>query len=511
LRLINYIKTRPTNNTRVNPDTNMADSSAAIAIPRAWRLPVLSGLAAFAMSYLLFQYVTPVAGYFATLPPGVASLLCAAIVAVVAATCTMLILTRWLRVYNLRTRIALDAMSQGLCMFDGDERLVLCNRRYCDMYSLPTAITRSGISLSELLEHRIANGTFARNIEDYRRELMASVSQDTITHNEVNSADGRIISVLNRPMPGGGWVATHEDITDRRQAEQEHAQFQQQAQNRSRIEEAIAAFRQRIEDHLHTVTEGAKTMRKSATMLFASSEKTSTNAEGAVGASNEASANVDTAAVATDELTSSIAEIGQQLAMTSEIVREAVGEAKNTNQQINTLAQAAQKIGDVIKLIHTIAGQTNLLALNATIEAARAGEAGKGFAVVASEVKSLAVQTGKATENISRLIASVQGATSSAVAAIRRITERMQEIDGYAAAVTSSVGEQSSATTEISHNVASAAQGAKLVVSALGEVADAATDTRQSAENVLSASQALETLASELRREVETFLARVAA
>jgi methyl-accepting chemotaxis protein len=340
---------------------------------------------------------------------------------------------------------------------------------------------------------------------------MASVSLDTITHNDVNSADGRIISVLNRPMPGGGWVATHEDITDRRQAEQEHAQFQQQAQNRSRIEEAIAAFRQRIEDHLHTVTEGAKTMRKSATMLFASSEKTSTNAEGAVGASNEASANVDTAAVATDELTSSIAEIGQQLAMTSEIVREAVGEAKNTNQQINTLAQAAQKIGDVIKLIHTIAGQTNLLALNATIEAARAGEAGKGFAVVASEVKSLAVQTGKATENISRLIASVQGATSSAVAAIRRITERMQEIDGYAAAVTSSVGEQSSATTEISHNVASAAQGAKLVVSALGEVADAATDTRQSAENVLSASQALETLASELRREVETFLARVAA
>src|SRR4029077_19993695 len=174
-------------------------------------------------------------------------------------------------------------------------------------------------------------------------------------------------------------------------------------------------------------------------------------ADGAVSASNEASTNVETAAVAADELSGSIHEIGRQLARTTDIVRAAVGEAQGTNQQITALSQAAQKIGDVVKLIRTIAGQTNLLALNATIEAARAGESGKGFAVVASEVKSLAVQTAKATEDISKLIGAVQTSTGSAVDAIGRIAIRMQEIDSYATAVSAAVEEQSAATGEISH------------------------------------------------------------
>ena len=164
----------------------------------------------------------------------------------------------------------------------------------------------------------------------------------------------------------------------------------------------------------------------------------------------------------------------------------------------------------MIKLIRTIAGQTNLLALNATIEAARAGEAGKGFAVVASEVKSLAIQTAKATEDIAKQITAVQEATSGAVAAIGRITGRMQEIDGCATTVSAAVDQQSSATGQTSQNVASAAGGAKLVLSVLGEVAGAATDTRHSAESVLNASQAVETAAADLRNEVEGFLDSVA-
>jgi methyl-accepting chemotaxis protein len=230
-----------------------------------------------------------------------------------------------------------------------------------------------------------------------------------------------------------------------------------------------------------------------------------------VSASNEACANVETAAAASDELATSIGEIGRQLDLTTDIVRMAVGEAQGTNSQIDALAAAARKIGDVIKLIRDIAGQTNLLALNATIEAARAGDSGKGFAVVASEVKSLAVQTGKATEDIAALITAVQTATSGAVGAIGRIAGRMGEIDGCATAVSAAVSQQSAATSEISQNVASAASSKRQVVLTLGEVANAATETARTAESVLTAAQAVETAAQELRAEIEGFLARVAA
>ncbi|HET7911748.1 MAG TPA: PAS-domain containing protein [Pseudolabrys sp.] len=487
----------------------MVEHTSAHAHARDWRLVMRAGGASFAVSYALLHYVVPVARWGAPAP--VVSFFLSAIIALLAMAATLAALSRMLRTDNQRMRIAINNMSQGLCMFDGNERLVICNQRYMDMYKLSADIVKPGCTLQSLLEYRIRNGSFTRDPVEYRRDLVGAMSAGKTTSTEVKSADGRSISVINRPMVDGGWVATHEDITERRDAERERVSMQEQQQRRAVIEQAIAVFRQRVEDHLRTVSEGATTMHATATTLFGNSAQTSQSADGAVSASNEASTNVETAAVAADELSGSINEIGRQLSRTTEIVRAAVTEAHGTNNQITALADAAQKIGDVIKLIRAIAGQTNLLALNATIEAARAGEAGKGFAVVASEVKSLAVQTAKATEDISKLIMGVQAATTSAVSAISRISGRMQEIDSCATAVSAAVEEQSAATGEISQNVASASDGAKVVVQVLGDVSGAAAQTRESAENVLSASQAVDAAAAELRREVEGFLARVAA
>ncbi len=493
-----------------DPGTTMDESSAS-DFSRDWRLVALIGCAWFPASFALFHFAVPLGPWAAAAPELLVSTSAAGLTTLLAMLASAIGVTRRMHVANGRMRVAINNMSQGLCMFDGDERLVVCNRRYMDLYDLPAEVVKPGRTLASLLEFRIENGSFSRDPDEYRQGLVAAMAQGKTTTAEVKSASGRVVMVINRPMAGGGWVATHEDITERRSAERERAAMQEQQERRTIIERAIAAFRQRVEDHLRTVTDGAMAMRSTATALLTSSGQTAQRAEGAVSASNEASTNVQTAAVAADELARSIGEISHQLAMTTTIVRAAVEEAQGTNAQISALSQAAQKIGDVIKLIRTIAGQTNLLALNATIEAARAGEAGKGFAVVASEVKSLAVQTAKATEDISRLISAVQTSTGSAVDAIGRIANRMQEIDSSTTSVSAAVQQQSAATSEISQSVAGAADGAKLVVSVLGNVTGAASETRQSAESVLTASQAVEAAAAELRHEVEGFLARVAA
>jgi hypothetical protein len=187
----------------------------------------------------------------------------------------------------------------------------------------------------------------------------------------VKASDGRLVNASNQKMPGGGWVSTHEDVTEQRRALEERAAVQDQEQRREIIDGAIASFRPLVEKLLSTVSESATTMRSTAAALFGSSEQTSQRAESAVHAFHEASVNVETAAVAADELSRSIAEISRQLGQTNEVVGIATGEARATDGEIAGLASGAQKIGDVIKLIRDIAGQTNLLALNATIEAAR--------------------------------------------------------------------------------------------------------------------------------------------
>ena len=191
-------------------------------------------------------------------------------------------------------------------------------------------------------------------------------------------------------------------------------------------------------------------------------------------------------------------------------MRSAVSKTKATNDAFVELKGAAETIADVVKLIQRIAGQTNLLALNATIEAARAGEAGRGFSVVASEVKSLAVQTAKATEVISAQVSAVQASTVGAIEEIRSIEKHMDEISKYACSVVAAIEQQSEATNTISGNVSNAAQETSNIAMMLGEVVSAAIATRGSAKTVLTASQAVESAANNMKDEVENFLQSVA-
>jgi methyl-accepting chemotaxis protein len=415
-----------------------------------------------------------------------------------------------LREQNLRLQAALNNMAHGLCMFDAGGRLLICNEPFMQMYNLSPDVVRPGTPLLDYLRFRAANGTYSGDPRQYHDDIMRRMTKNERMNTENVLPNGRVVSVMNQAMTGGGWVGVHEDITERRRAVEERTAMIEQEQRRTVVDAAIGVFRERVESVLRTVAESTSSVRSTATTLYRSSDETSQQAEGALKTSNEASVNVSVAATAADEMSSSIAEISRQLHKTAEIVRTAVNEAEATNGEIAGLMTAAEKIGEVVKLIQNIAGQTNLLALNATIEAARAGEAGRGFAVVASEVKSLAVQTAKATEEIISHIAAVQGSTQGAVDAIRRIAERMQQINEYTSDVAASVEEQNAATGAISQNVASAAEGAKVIVGVLGQVAGSANGGRSSAQTMLAASGVMEDAAGKLRSEVESFLAKVA-
>src|SRR6202140_3659553 len=174
-------------------------------------------------------------------------------------------------------------------------------------------------------------------------------------------------------------------------------------------------------------------------------------------ASEEASANVQSVAGASEEMMASVSEIGRQVQESNRIAGEAVAQAQNTDARIAELSKAAERIGDVVSLITSIAEQTNLLALNATIEAARAGKAGRGFAVVAQEVKALAAETEKATEDITRQISTVEATTSRAVLAMKTIAGTIARLDEIAHVVAVAVQQQGVVTQQIASSASGAA------------------------------------------------------
>ena len=272
-------------------------------------------------------------------------------------------------------------------------------------------------------------------------------------------------------------------------------------------ERALAErFEAKVKGVVEAVTAASGALHSTVGAMAGTAETTSAQTKMVASASEEASSNVQMVAAAVEELSASSAEIGRHVAASTRIAEKAVAEAGHTNQTVTGLAEAAQKIGQVVDLINSIAGQTNLLALNATIEAARAGEAGKGFAVVASEVKGLASQTARATEEIVAQISGIQQATATAADAIGRITATIGEISGIAGAMADAIRQQDDATRQIAANVQTTSTRTSDVLAAVGKVAHAASETGEAAQGVLGYSSDLNRQASILQQEVEAFL-----
>jgi methyl-accepting chemotaxis protein len=283
------------------------------------------------------------------------------------------------------------------------------------------------------------------------------------------------------------------------------------AERRAAMESLANDFERSVNGIVRSVSTAAAGMQTTAQSMTATASDASARAATVGAASESASNNVGTVAAAAEELSSSVAEISRQVTRSSEIASKAVGDAERTNATVQVLSTGAEKIGEVVKLIHSIAAQTNLLALNATIEAARAGESGRGFAVVASEVKALANQTAKATEEISAQVAAMQSSTSDAVAAISGITQTIGQMSEITVSISTSIEQQGDATREIARNIQSVAAGSSEISAHIGGVTTAASATGKAATDVLTNARELDNQSGMLRSAVDGFLAKVRA
>lgn len=202
-------------------------------------------------------------------------------------------------------------------------------------------------------------------------------------------------------------------------------------------------------------------------------------------------------AAAAEELSASTTEIGRQVSETVNLATSCKSKAAASNRNMDQLEVAAGSIGQVVKLIKSIASQTNLLSLNATIEAARAGEAGKGFAVVAAEVKTLANQTSEATEEITAQVNEIQRLTNEALLSLKEVVTMVDSINETALAVSGGVETQAEAAGEVAENI--------LVVNTKAE------ETEQTSEKSLQLAKQLFEQIEAMRKELAAFVTALSA
>jgi methyl-accepting chemotaxis protein len=267
-----------------------------------------------------------------------------------------------------------------------------------------------------------------------------------------------------------------------------------------------------IRDTIREISEGSSNLAAASEELSTTSSQMSSNATetsakaGAVAsAAEEISANVQTVVSGSGEMTASIREIASNAHNAAKVAGNGVKIASEASQRMAKLNESSQEIGQVIKVITSIAEQTHLLALNATIEAARAGEAGKGFAVVANEVKELAKESAKATEDISRKIEAIQADTKGAIEGITEISQIIAQINDIQNTIATAVEEQTATTNEISRNVNDVASGNQEIARNIAGVASAAKSTTEGAEYTNNAADELARLASTMQTLVRQF------
>ena len=406
-------------------------------------------------------------------------------------------------------KTAMDGIRRLIADLDGAERGLLSSRATTQSNAFNQGYT---VALGGTVLTLIAAVVLGLMLASLIAKPVTAIT--TVMHSLAEGDKTIVIPGLSREDEIGAMakavqVFKQNAIETERLAEAQRATDQAKLAHVDALNRLTASFETKISAVITALSGAADDMVSEASSLSSTAEQANRQSLAVASASEQASANVQTVASAAEELTSSIAEIARQVSQSTKVSQTAVSGAARASKVIGGLADAAQRIGEVVQLINNIASQTNLLALNATIEAARAGEAGKGFAVVASEVKTLANQTGKATEDIAQQVSAIQAATQQAVETVNEVGRVISEINQISATIALAVEQQSAATREISRNVQEAANGTREVNVNISSVTRTAAETGNAAQKVNTVAGAVANTSQKLRGEVEEFLAGV--
>jgi methyl-accepting chemotaxis protein len=287
---------------------------------------------------------------------------------------------------------------------------------------------------------------------------------------------------------------------------------QQKEQRRFvRIEALNRVFEQDVGRHIDFLSKAASEMTKAAETLFDMAARSNDHATAVAGAASQALSSVREVQTSSEGIRASVERIEAEITTSASNASHAVARAQAANVNVRALVVGADRIGNVVNLIKSIAQETNFLALNATIEAARAGSAGRGFAIVANEVKELAVAAGKATEQVGREISHIQDEMQAAAQTIEQIKSAIDLMGANTQTIAEAVADQSVSTLAIGRSTSVAARGADTIESNITKVLSASASTADAARQVLRNAADVAARSKDIQSEIARFLHEVQA
>jgi methyl-accepting chemotaxis protein len=390
---------------------------------------------------------------------------------------------------------AQDSLSTGLDKTSRDANDVAVGTLYKEI-GLSGGATIAGIILALLLARAIIRPVRGMTLAMTRLAAGdTGIEVPARTNTDELGEMARTVEVFRQQAIENGHLAAE------REAERIAKDRQQAAMDRH-----TGDFGRSISGVMQNFIASATAVRQAASQATEGARQTRASVSSTIEGATASARDLNAVAAAAEEMAVSINEISKQVGHVTSSVQAAVNRATETDEKVAGLSDAANRIGEVVRIITDIAGQTNLLALNATIEAARAGEAGKGFAVVAGEVKALASQTARATEQIGAQIVAIRNATGEAVGAVREVGVAIGEVETVATAIAAAVEEQAAATREITNSVQLVTVTTSNAAEAMREVLSIAENTGTTSVSAMQAADEVGQTADMLRSEVADFL-----